>query len=132
MRNFFVSLIAALGFSTGCSAGGNCTLSPKEFAKSLASDSTAYVLDVRHAGEFADGHIAGAHLLDVLDVATFEEGIGKIDKKHTVYVYCRSGRRSHAAWKRLTECGFKAYDLKGGILAWMADGHEVSRNCSTL
>lgn len=126
MRNFFVSLFAALGFCTGCSAGDNGTLPPKEFAKAVAADSTAYLLDVRHADEFAAGHIAGAHWLDVLDAHVFEEGIAKIDRKHTVYVYCRSGRRSHAAWQKLTECGFKAYDLKGGILAWEAEGLEVS------
>lgn len=131
MRNFFVSLAVALGICNGCSAGDKFTLPPKEFAKVVASDSTAYILDVRHAEEFVEGHIAGAHWLDVLDAQAFDEGIGRIDRNHTVYVYCRSGRRSHAAWQKLIECGFKAYDLEGGILAWMADGLEVSSNCST-
>lgn len=123
MKNIFLSVLCLFGISSGCSAADDSLLSPEAFAKAVSADSTAFVLDVRRADEFAEGHIAGAHLLNVLDKAAFDEGLKKLDRQRTYYIYCRSGRRSHVAWQRLVDVGLKAYDLKGGILNWI--GHNL-------
>ena len=60
----------------------------------------------------------GAHLLDWLNQKDFKEGAKKLDKTKTVYVYCRSGRRSNEAANYLANEGYKVVDMKGGILAW--------------
>lgn len=122
MKKFLFSLLSAIGMSTGCTAGDSNVLSPSEFSKAISADTTAYIIDVRHESEYADGHIKGAHLLDVLDEAAFADGMKQLDKANTYYIYCRSGRRSHAAWTKLTENGYKAYDLEGGILNWIKEG----------
>ena len=38
------------------------------------------------------------------------------DKK--IAIYCRSGRRSANAAKKLADVGYKCINLKGGIIAW--------------
>ena len=46
-------------------------LEPAEYIKTMQSDSTALLLDVRRANEYADGHIPGAALLDVTNEPEF-------------------------------------------------------------
>ena len=85
----------------------------------------AVILDVRQPSEFAEGHIEGAVNLDWLDEEAFKEGVAKLDKAKTYYIYCRSGRRSNAAAEKMQSDGFKVYDLKGGIKQWKAHGKPV-------
>ena len=93
-------------------------LEPAEYIKTMQSDSTALLLDVRRANEYAEGHIPGAALLDVTNEPEFLKGIEKLDKNKTIYIYCRSGRRSRMAAKHLLDRGFSVVDLKGGYTEW--------------
>ena len=115
---------------TACSAKGANpnveVVSPEEFQTKLADDSAAYLLDVRKPDEFAAGHLAGAHLLNWLDPETFKKDAMNLDKKKTLYVYCRSGRRSNAAANFLAEQGYRVVDMAGGILAWENAGLPVT------
>ena len=95
-------------------------LEPKEYMETLKADSTAFLLDVRRASEYAEGHIPGAAQLDVTNEAEFLKGIESLDKEKTIYIYCRSGRRSRIAAKHLIDNGFNVIDLKGGYSAWEA------------
>ena len=119
-------LLAFLGLSSGCKAQDTIPLlTPDEYERAVAADTTAVVIDVRKADEFAEGHVMNARLLDVLDTADFDAGIRHLDKSNTYYVYCRSGRRSHNAALKMHEQGLKVVDMKGGILAWKAAGKPV-------
>ena len=67
----------------------------------------AAAVDVREPDEFAVGHIPGAKLLP----------LGQ-DKNAVWLVYCRTGRRSADAVRKLESLGYtRLYDL-GGILSW--------------
>ena len=103
------------------------TVSTEEFKNQLAEDPSAYLLDVRTPEEFAEGHLAGAHILNWLDPETFQRDAKDLDKSKTIYVYCRSGRRSHEAGSYLAEYGYHVVDMEGGILAWEKDGFPVSK-----
>lgn len=111
---------------TGCTAqktakaSGNdfVTVPVAEFGTRLASDSSALLLDVRRPEEYAEGHLHGAVLLNWLDTDAFKEKSVTIDRKRTIYVYCRSGRRSSEAAIYLSAKGYKVVDMEGGILAW--------------
>lgn len=124
------SLIATL-FMTACDAKATNpnveVVSPEMFQTKLAEDSAAYLLDVRKPDEFAAGHLAGAHLLNWLDTETFKEDATDLDKRKTIYVYCRSGRRSNEAANYLAEQGYKVVDMDGGILAWEKSGLPVTK-----
>ena len=95
-------------------------LEPIEYMERLKADSTAFLLDVRRASEYAEGHIPGATQLDVTNEPEFLKGIESFDKDKTIYIYCRSGRRSRIAAEHLINNGFNVVDLKGGYSAWEA------------
>ncbi|MDE6693872.1 MAG: rhodanese-like domain-containing protein [Muribaculaceae bacterium] len=101
-------------------------VSPVEFQTLMKDDTDAYLLDVRRPDEYATGHLEGAHLLDWLDPGSFKKEADGIDKDKTIYVYCRSGRRSNEAANYLSGKGYKVVDMDGGILAWENEGLPVT------
>ena len=69
------------------------------------------------AGEFAVGHIPGAKLLPLGQVLSRAAEVLP-DKNAVWLVYCRTGRRSADAVRKLESLGYtRLYDL-GGILSW--------------
>jgi rhodanese-related sulfurtransferase len=89
----------------------------EEFEAAI-SDITVQVLDVRTAEEYMEGHIARSINIDV-KTDTFEFGANtRLDKSHTVALYCRSGRRSKKAAEILSNNGFKVIELNEGITSW--------------
>ena len=113
----FFSLFSCKGFKD---------LSVNEFETMLSQDRTVQLLDVRTPEEFAENHLPGAVNIDWRGEA-FPEKVQVLDKARPVLVYCRSGRRSAEAAAMLDGIGFKTYNMKGGILAWTADGKRVTR-----
>ena len=140
MKKILLSLFAAIGLSTtGCSAqagkagktassdDGISVLSPQAFIEQAKADTTAFIFDVRTPDEYKEGHLAGAHQLDFLNAEAFDAGIKQLDKAHTYYIYCRSGRRSHGACEKMQKQGFKVFDMEGGILNWIKLGMPVTK-----
>lgn len=101
-------------------------VSPDEFQARLSEDLNGYLLDVRRPDEFAHGHLKDAHLLNWLDMEIFKQETAKLDKSKTIYIYCRSGRRSNEAANFLRSQGYKVVDLDGGILAWVKKGFPLT------
>lgn len=83
------------------------------------------LLDVRTPDEYADGHIAGAVLVDVNESDFEEKAVAVLDASRPVAVYCRSGRRSARAASLLTARGYKVTNLEGGVLAWQDAGKAL-------
>jgi rhodanese-related sulfurtransferase len=85
------------------------------------------VLDVRTPGEFAEGHIEGAVLVDYLSPG-FRQEMAGLDKTKTYLVYCRTGNRSTSALGIMRELGFRSYyHLEGGITRWLEEGMPAVR-----
>ena len=91
--NYLMTLLAsAIGScALGTPDGEVPVLTPEVFIETARADSTAFILDVRRPGEFAEGHLEGAQLLDWLNQPAFIEGIKHFDKKRTYYLYCVVG-----------------------------------------
>ncbi len=105
-----------------------CTqIEPQVFLSKSQSKKNAVVLDVRRPEEYAAGHLQGARNLDWLNPAAFEKGLQGLDKSRTYFVYCRSGKRSNAAAKRMKREGFKVYDLSGGYLKWTEQALPITK-----
>lgn len=90
-------------------------------AKAIFEGAGDYIiLDVRRADEFAEGHIPGA-----INVANEDIGADKPvelpEEDKTIYVYCRSGRRSKEAAAKLAAIGYTNIIECGGILDWTGD-----------
>ena len=85
------------------------------------------LIDVRTPQEFASGHLENAVNINYFD-SDFTAQLKTLDKNKTVYLYCKSGRRSANAAEKLEDMGFvKIYDLEGGILNWQAKGLALSK-----
>jgi rhodanese-related sulfurtransferase len=88
-----------------------------------AADRTeAVVLDVREAGELAEGRIAGStHVpLGQLAARAFE-----LDRGRPVITVCRSGGRSSQAAQFLAAQGYDVANLDGGMTQWIAEGRPT-------
>ncbi|AKL64261.1 MULTISPECIES: rhodanese-like domain-containing protein [Streptomyces] len=83
------------------------------------------VLDVRTPGEYATGHLPGAHNipLDHLDRALPD--IRHAAQRGDILVVCASGARSENACHTLAAHGITTATLAGGTGAWAADGHAL-------
>ncbi len=130
MKKILLSLLTAISFgTTGCSAQSDSidTLVPQAFIKQAKADTTSIILDVRTPGEYKEEHLAGAQQLDFLNTSIFDAGIKLLDKSHTYYVYCRSGKRSHNACIKMKKQGLKVFDMEGGILNWKRLGMPTTK-----
>jgi len=105
---------------------GFTTVSTAEFSE-LIKDSTMQLLDVRTPNEYAEGHLAGALLVDVHDSNFLPQVQEKLSSERPVAVYCRSGRRSAQAARSMVKAGYQVFNLRGGIMAWQGDGRPVVR-----
>ncbi len=92
-------------------------ITPQKAKEIMETESGYIILDVRTGEEFSEGHIEGAFLLPDYEIEKrAEEAL--VNKDKLLLVYCRSGRRSAAAAKKLIELGYtRVFDF-GGIIDW--------------
>jgi len=83
------------------------------------------VLDVRPAGEFAQGHIPGALNIPLEDL---QSGLGALPSNQEVIAYCRGPWcvLSFEAVRQLRKAGFKARRLEDGMPEWRHAGRPVA------
>lgn len=93
---------------------------PVRTYKNLIIGKQVQLVDVRTPNEYNSGKIEGAINIDYLDKENFKAAFEKLNKDQALYIYCRSGSRSHESAIILEEMGFKEiHDLKGGYHAWV-------------
>lgn len=84
------------------------------------------LIDVRELPEFANERVSGAKLIPLGEI---EKRHQEIDHNHTVYVMCRTGRRSNEAQQKLHALGFKnVINVKGGIQAWKSENLPIEKD----
>lgn len=83
----------------------------------LAAGNAPQIIDVRTAGEFAEGHIPGAQNIDVIG-AGFEQKAGQLDKSKSYLVICKAGSRSAAACRTMSGMGYDVTNIAGGMMSW--------------
>lgn len=92
-------------------------LSAQDAKARIDSGDELIILDVREDYEFAQGHIPGAVLLPLGQIAQ-KAGETLPQKDAEILLYCRSGNRSRQAANQLIGLGYtNVYDF-GGILSW--------------
>ncbi|MGV8175273.1 MAG: rhodanese-like domain-containing protein [Methanothrix sp.] len=83
------------------------------------------ILDVRTAGEYSSGHIAGAINIDYRS-PSFEDQLSMLDRDVAILLYCRTGVRSLKALQIMKRMGFsEIYNLTEGLVGWKRDGGEI-------
>ncbi|HSH01649.1 MAG TPA: rhodanese-like domain-containing protein [Anaerolineae bacterium] len=99
-------------------------IDPQGLQAELDKGSDVVVVDVRSAGEYAGGHVAGSRLLPLFTLPLRHNELPK-DKR--IVCVCRSGARSQAACEQLVSLGFTdVINLQGGMMAWERAGLPVS------
>lgn len=79
----------------------------------------ALVLDVRQPEEWTHGHIDGAVLIPLPELA---DRLADVPTDRPIIVVCRSGNRSGIATIALRSAGIDAVNLDGGMQAWSQAG----------
>ena len=97
------------------------TISTQKAAELIANhrdDSEFIILDVRTPGEFNDGHLPNAVLLDFYS-ESFIEKLERLKKTKTYLIYCHGGNRSGKTLDLIKTLGFEAvYNMGLGIKGW--------------
>jgi hydroxyacylglutathione hydrolase/adenylyltransferase/sulfurtransferase len=97
-------------------------LSPERVAELLASG-TIELIDVREPYEREAGRIEGSRHIEIERLASEAE---TIPRNRPVVFHCRIGARSGMAARAFRATGFDAYNLDGGIQAWVASGLPIA------
>lgn len=91
-------------------------------AAELVRDGGAQLVDVRTPEEHSAGRIAGALHIELDRLPSEADAI---ERERPVVFYCRSGSRSALATGAFCAAGFEAYNLDGGLLAWVDSGLPI-------
>ncbi|MFJ9854423.1 rhodanese-like domain-containing protein [Streptomyces sp. NPDC101150] len=85
------------------------------------------VIDVRTPGEFAAGHLPGAHNIPLDHLGAALPAL-KAATRCKLLMVCASGARSATACAQLADADIPATTLTGGTDAWIEQGHPVDRD----
>ncbi|HZC13794.1 MAG TPA: rhodanese-like domain-containing protein [Thermoleophilaceae bacterium] len=96
-------------------------ISPAQ-ANELVREGRAQLVDVRTPEEHSAGRIAGALHIELDQLPSEAHAI---EQDRPVVFYCRMGSRSALATGAFRAAGFEAYNLDGGLLAWVDKGLPI-------
>jgi rhodanese-related sulfurtransferase len=92
-------------------------ITPQEARSRLEQESGIILLDVRTQPEHLERHIPGSLLIPVERLE--EDALSLMpDRRATIFIYCRSGRRSVTAANILLKLGYRRVYNLGGIIDW--------------
>src|SRR4051812_10315247 len=84
------------------------------------------VVDVRSHGEYAGGHIPGAHNIPLDQLQRALPTLRSVADHGELVVVCASGSRSQTACDKLAAAGIPAVTLVGGTSAWAQQGKPLN------
>lgn len=124
VTNFF-KLLPLLLFSIFANANGQ-QIEPQALVKLLQKQQAPFILDVRSAQEYQQGHIQGAINISY-DLLEANSQLIAAHKDKPIIVYCRSGKRAQRAEQILQRKGFtQLIDLKGHMNLWQQRGYPLA------
>ncbi|WP_018565996.1 rhodanese-like domain-containing protein [Streptomyces sp. PsTaAH-124] len=89
------------------------------------------VIDVRTPGEYASGHLPGAHNIPLGHLDAALPALKTTAARGDLLIVCASGARSATACRHLADHGITAATLTGGTTAWTQLGHATDRPTGT-
>jgi phage shock protein E len=115
-----VALLAVAGCSAAPEVAGESPARAEEGGVAAQADGRVLV-DVRTPEEFAQGHLAGAELID-FQGPDFRQRIAELPRDEPYFLYCRTGNRSAQAAAVMAELGFTDVVDGGGYEDLVAAG----------
>ncbi|MBE2272392.1 MAG: rhodanese-like domain-containing protein [Anaerolinea sp.] len=104
--------------------GGSTHLDAAGAKARIDAGDALVILDVRQPEEFQAGHIKGAKLIPLNELA---KRMGELPKDKDILCVCASGSRSGAATGMLQRAGYTAINMRGGMGGWMYAGYPVKK-----
>jgi rhodanese-related sulfurtransferase len=111
--NFFSQLLNPAGIPQ---------LEPAQVHNMASQSPKPYLLDVRTPGEYQQGHINGAELIPLDELAA---RMTQLPQGQEIICICESGSRSSVAARHLQEHGYKVSNMRGGMGYWIRAGLPV-------
>jgi rhodanese-related sulfurtransferase len=96
-------------------------LAPARVAE-LLGDGDTQLVDVREPYEHDAGRIAGATHIELDNLPSEAQSL---DRDRPLVFYCRSGSRSAMAADAFRVAGYDAYNMAGGLEAWVESGLPI-------
>ncbi|WP_337031479.1 rhodanese-like domain-containing protein [Paenibacillus illinoisensis] len=90
-------------------------ITPQEVAEQLSRGKDLIMLDVRESAEWVEGHVEGAIHIPLGELM---QRYHELDSAEEIIMMCRSGNRSGLACELLSEKGYMAVNMKGGLSKW--------------
>jgi len=103
-------------------------ITPKR-ATDLIAEENAQLIDVREGHEWEAGRIVGARHIPVEQIPAAGTSL---DRDRPIVFQCRSGSRSAMVTMAFRQAGYDAYNLGGGLLAWVEDGLAIEPEDGTV
>lgn len=142
-KNLFLRItllcLAVAALATACSGGSATTANgsnqqmvadllaklPDDYglmdAKTLSTETNAFILDVRTADEFAGGHIDGSVNIPLKELTNHLDQLPATDQE--IVVVCGIGHRGAIGMAVLDELGYtNVHSLKNGLTSWKEAG----------
>ena len=88
---------------------------PDELKTRLDSGESLLLLDVRNPWEHETARIEGSTLIPL---QALQSRLDELDPDSEIIAYCHTGKRSLIAAQFMSQAGFKAVSLHGGIDLW--------------
>lgn len=96
-------------------------ITTQQLMEKLEAGEPLQVIDCREVEEWNEGHIKQAKLIPL---GFLPHRVDELDKDIPIVMVCRSGARSHRATEYLTDLGFDAANMVGGMLAWPGEKEQ--------
>ena len=91
-------------------------------AAELVREGDAQLIDERTPEEVEAGRIEGALHIELEQLPA---QAAEIERERPIVFYCRTGARSAMATGAFRAAGYEAYNLDGGLLAWVEGGQPI-------
>jgi glyoxylase-like metal-dependent hydrolase (beta-lactamase superfamily II)/rhodanese-related sulfurtransferase len=104
--------------------GKNIAITPAEFKRRLDKGEVSFIFDLRNKEDFEAWRVEGRGPIETLNipqmhfVAEEEKYLGRFPKDRQIVAICPHGDSSRYSAELLSENGFDAVSLEGGIDAW--------------
>ncbi|MFD2725541.1 rhodanese-like domain-containing protein [Hyunsoonleella rubra] len=118
----FLGILMLVSIISGCqvNSGNSEVLKPSVFKDSISKENIQ-LIDVRKPKEFKEFHIPGAININYFS-DYFLDSLKVLNPEGSVFIYCRSGKRSSKSVKQFEKAGFdKIYQLEGGLVEWKSN-----------
>jgi adenylyltransferase/sulfurtransferase len=109
--------VTAVNYRLDSTEDTTSSISVAELSHKLETEENIILLDVREPEEVAVCSIEGATLIPL---AQLKKRLGELPRNTTIFVHCKSGKRSARAVSLLRDEGYPdAINVRGGMDAWL-------------